>query len=86
MKDKCGNVQSGRQQIADIFADFYEELYDASAKPVVPESCRDEVLPFTKDEIQQEINKLKTGKSKDRAGVCAEMLKSAGDNLIDALL
>ena len=43
-------------------------------------------MEFTRAEIQREIKKLKSGKSRDRAGVCAEMLKNGGDLLMDAIL
>ena len=93
MKDKHGNTQTERKRIADVFAEFYEELY--SAQPVetdrvdtneVLNSETEQIPPFTKDELVKAVRTLKTDRCPDSAGIKAEMLKHGGDALFTTLL
>ena len=81
MKDKHGNTQTERKRIADVFAEFYEELY--AAQPVetdrvdtneVLNSETEQIPPFTKDELVKAVRTLKTDRCPDSAGIKAEML------------
>ena len=93
MTDKNGDTQSERKRIADIFAEFYEELY--SAQPMgtsavdtndVPSNEAEHIPPFTKEELVKAVKTLKTDRCPDSAGVKAEMLKHGGDALFKTLL
>ena len=85
-----------RQGIADIFADFYEELYRSkrSDDNAFPEegaacglpACEKDVVPFSKEELVVAIKKLKNNKCKDTSGVVGEMFKHAGPQLREILL
>ena len=85
-----------RQGIADIVADFYEELYRSkrSDDNAFPEegaacglpACEKDVVPFSKEELVVAIKKLKNNKCKDTSGVVGEMFKHAGPQLREILL
>lgn len=86
MLDKNGEEQTERQHIADIFADFYEELYksvETSGGTFTDDGSR--IPSFTSEEVQQEIKQLKNNKCKDASGMVAEMLKCGGPNLVTIL-
>eukprot|EP00973_Karenia_brevis_P077480 10764700-Karenia_brevis.AAC.1 len=74
MRDKDGAEHTSRQKIADVFADFYEELYDQG--PVQYENLLGAgpaaVPPFTIEEIKAEIKEMKRGKARDRSGIAEE--------------
>ena len=87
MLDAQDKEQSDRQSIADVFADFCAASYKAksptsqhSASQVQP------IPPFEKAELKTGRMELTKGKSKDRSGVDAEMLRHGGEALADAVL
>ena len=89
MKDKTGAVHTERASIANIFADFYEELYAARPTPNTPITMEGEdgnIPPFTEEEFTKAMKSLKTNRCKDSAGVKAEMLKNGGSALASVLL
>ena len=79
-----------RQGIANVFAEFYESLYegedDEQEKKTVSRTEEDERIPdqhdpipgFTKNEIQDAIDRLKKGKA-NSSGIRAEQLKNCSD-------
>ena len=87
MADKSGTVQTDRKRIADIFADFYEELYAShQGAETLDNSQTIPVPPFTLSEITAAVKTLKSKKCTDTAGIRAEMLKKGGENLLEKLL
>ena len=85
--DRNGVETTDRQSIADIFADFYRELY-ASPRQEQPEPNRGtkgQVKPFSLEEIQRQLKRLKSKRAADGDGVVAEMLKYGGIQLQIAL-
>ena len=84
-----GETINSRQGIANVFAEFSESLYegevDDEEKRTESRTDEDERIPdqhdpspeFTKNEIQDAIDRLKKGKAKDSSGVRAEQLKIA---------
>ena len=87
MRDKHGGLQTDRKAIADIFADFYEELY-ASQDRIEPHCGlqTSPVPPFTCREVTEALKSLKSKKCADTAGIRAEMLKKGGEQLLGKLL
>ena len=87
MRDKQWELQTDRKAIADIFADFYEELY-ASQDRVEPHCGlqTSPVPPFTCREVTEALKSLKSKKCADTAGIRAEMLKKGGEQLLGKLL
>ena len=66
MKDTGGNTHYTRQDVANVFADFYEDLYNCTGQrnyngnnmPYIQEYA-----PFTVKEVKKEIHKLKKKKA-----------------------
>ena len=85
-------ILNTRQVIANVFAEFYEILYegeeDDEEKRTESRSEEDERIPdqhipipeFTKIEFEDAIDRLKKGKAKNSRGVRAEQLKNCSDN------
>ena len=81
-----------RQGIANIFEEFYEELYkgedeqdDEGKYTHIDQENADpsqnETIPeFTTEEIQAAIDRLKKGKAKDSNGIRAEQFKICSDD------
>ena len=87
VKDSSEEIQTDRQTIADIFASFYEKLHANRDNSVVnPVGSLNRIPAFTWKEFQAELNGMKFGKSADRAGISAEMLKHGGEALGRTLL
>jgi hypothetical protein len=88
MTDDAGCDHTERQDIADIFAEFYGKLY---ATRNVQQGMRRsdqaaEVPKFTNSELEAAIKGLKNGRARDGAGVFAEMIKNGGTMLSNVLL
>ena len=91
MTDADGQTQHNRQSIADVFATFYEHLYKDSDKhsdtTQTHNDNTDDCIPaFTSQELGKALGQLKTGKAADSNGIVAEMLKTGGYTLREALL
>ena len=94
MTNEDGGVERGRQGIADVFASFYEALYQqkgeatAHTTPAPSATQRDTnpIPSFTPTELDKGIKQLKNGKAADSAGIVAEMIKQGGPRLRDVLL
>ena len=87
MRDDNGELQTDRKAIADIFADFYEQLY-ASREHIegLEVTQTSPVPPFTLRELTECLKTLKSRKCADTAGIRAEMLKKGGEHLLKKLL
>ena len=91
VKSKEGESIKTRQGIANVFAKFYEDLYEGedsgAGKGMDSRTEEDERRPdqhdpipeFTNNEIQDAIDRLKKGKARDSSGVRAEQLKNCSD-------
>ena len=91
VKNKEGDIVKTRQGIANVCAQFYEELYEGEDEHVDEDVMtgaegEDEeseqsikIKEFTTEEIQSAIDRLKKGKAKDSSGVRAEQLKNCSD-------
>ena len=81
MQCKTGDSKYDRQDIADVFAEFYEDLNTSTTKKHEHEhedkyeQHQDTLRPFAMQEIADAINQLKRGKAADTRGVNAEMIK-----------
>ena len=86
MVNKEGKEVTNRRSIADVFADFYADLY-CSKRPIIFD-CADDGIPLppsTRKEVSSGLKDLKNNRCKDKAGIVAEMLKQAGTVLVDLL-
>ena len=88
MTDTSGRDHTDRQSIADIFADFYEQLYASRMQGCdwKPMDIDAEMPKFTRPELERAIRSLNNGRAGDRAGVFAEFIKNGGDMMFDVLL
>jgi hypothetical protein len=88
IKDPAGNLQTQRQEIADAFADFYEELFKRRAvEGTGPRATAndDKVSPITAEEIKLLLRKMSRRKAGDADGIVADLLKDAGATLLEIL-
>lgn len=89
MKDGHGTAHSSKEGIAEVFAMFYENLYDSKRPSGLQHSRGDTspaAPPFTTEELLRALRRLKNGKAKDCQGIVAEMLKLGGEKLHESIL
>ena len=87
MLSSSGDDVYDRQSIADVFASFYEQLYEDKNKTKLMDLNRDErIEEFSLTELTTALKQLKTGKAADANNISAEMLKSGGSKLRDVIL
>ena len=92
MKQKDGHVVTDRQEIADVFAEFYEELFSGRAdintsNPVGSMNtgkCHD-VSDVTAEEVDDQLKKMSWRKACDSSGMAVELLKDGGRYLREVL-
>ena len=67
------------RQIADVFAEIYEELYTSTTTTYDHEDSHKQsqrtMMPFTMQKIDEAINQLKKTKASDTRGVNTEMIR-----------
>ena len=91
IKNKEGETIKARQGIANVFAKFYEDLYEGEEDYTGGETElrteedgkdpeQDNSIKESKNEIQDAIDRLKKGKAKDSDGIRAEQLKNCNDD------
>ena len=92
VKNKEGEAVKTRQGIANVFAKFYEDLYEGEEGYIEEDmdsrtdddktdpSQHNSIPEFTKNEIQDAIDRLKKGKAKDSNGIRAEQFKNCSDD------
>ena len=88
---KDGTVAYNKQDIADVFAEFYEDLY-ASRCPegkgdLLQPSATDggDIKRITVSEIKQQLKIMKKGKAADKAGVAIEMVQLGSETLLEVI-
>ena len=94
MSTFSGATVTNRQSIADVFADFYSQLYQrldhdqpTAPPPVTTRKTTDDAIPpFTLKELNSTIAQLRSGRCRDTTGLLAEMLKQGGNTLRGHLL
>ena len=94
MTTTAGTTTTNRQSIADVFASFYEELYElrppsagaADTSDHSETNGNDEITPFSAEELDKALSQLRSGRCRDTNGILAEMLKEGGGNLRSHLL
>ena len=85
VRDATGEVRHGRQEIADVFAAFYEKLYTGGGYAGRGGSGERgggrEVVPVSADEAEAHLRRMGKRKAADCNGVVAEMRKQGGREL-----
>ena len=84
--NKDGNECTGKKDVADAFAEFYEALY-AKDEEYEYKSNADvtEVEAITAKEVRKQLKLMKKYKAADEAGIVAELLQEGGDDLMENL-
>jgi hypothetical protein len=88
IKDAENRLQTSRQEIMDVFADFYGDLYKANADHKYHDatfSSTSKIEDITEDEVRIQLNKMKKHKAGDSAGSVAEMLQYGSQELCGIL-
>ena len=89
--DAHSQLQTSRQNIVDVFADFYADLYSSRlvfndiATTSTSESVLNVVPDITGEEVEVQLGKMKKNKAGDDAGLVAEMLQYGCHELRDIL-
>ena len=88
--DEAGFEKTSGEDIAEVFASFYETLYSSHQDGAAQREGRWNPTgitpPFTMQELTAALKKLKSGKSSDSSGIVAEMLKFGGQSLRTIIL
>ena len=87
---KDGDVKHDRVEIANVFAEFYKELYEdvekvlikANVKNILDHSALDSI---TKEEVAEQLKDMKRGKGADVDGFFADIVKDGGDEIHEEL-
>jgi len=90
MVDSNGSIEYNRQSIADVFAQFYEDLYSTTKLSNTTgdgfKVISNPIDEFTISELEAAIKSLKRGRAKDSNGIVAEMIKTGGPVVTNVLL
>lgn len=84
VKSKDGVRETSRQSIADVFATFYEDLYQSELNvDFFFESAyaTRAVAEVTAREVDDSLQKMVKNKCSDKAGIVVEMLQKGNENL-----
>ena len=91
MRNSKGEVLTSRVGIANVFADFYEQLYRASGTDAtwklldVQPVDMNQFSAFTAQELADQLRKMANGKAADESGLDAEVLKICGNATLEVL-
>ena len=95
MTRKDGVEVQEKKEMADVFADFYEELYESrwsgerdgrGAQGEEGDEGGEEAMPkVTVEEVQEQFKRMAKKKAADGAGIVAEMVQKGGVQLAAAL-
>ena len=84
MKCKDGSIKTDRQDIVDVFAKFYGDLFkrrDTNARFYMTAGAVQAVRAVTIEEVAEELKRMQKRKACDANGVVAELLKVSGEAL-----
>ena len=85
MVDAEGNETEGREEAAEVFAQFYEKLYQGRHVIRDVTAGRKEQAEVSRAEVEGAVESLKKGKTCADDGLVAEMLQSGSQRLMDTL-
>ena len=84
MVSASGEEVYDRQSIANVFANFYEQLYEDKCKTKhIGSNTEERIEDFSSAELGAALKQLKSGKAADANSICAEMLKLGGSKIED---
>ena len=82
MIDKNGVEKSEHEDVANVFADFFESLYEDVSfdRPAYPNLA--EIPDVQVSELQEQLTRMKAKKAADDDGIVAELLKSSSEDML----
>ena len=86
--DPTGNLHEDRQEIVDVFADFYGKLYSSLRIPAhsIPNLFGEEqVGDITREEVRAVFQKMRKGKAADKSGLTLEMFLHGSEDLVQMI-
>ena len=89
IEDKNGDLTTGKENIANVFADFYEDLYKARLAMVAAPLSQDgaaDVEAISLQELVESLAEMRRGKARDDSGVIAETLRDGSELLLQEFL
>ena len=88
VRDSKGRLAESRQEIADVFASFYEELF-ASRRASYPDFAKNincgKIPKVTAEEVKHQLQKMAKRKAGDARGIVIEMIQKGGKLLMEQL-
>ena len=86
MKAADGTIKEDRDDIANVFADFYKTLYADTTKILFDAALQhgpraSHVDDITEEEVKAQLKKMAKGKGADGDGIITEILALGGDDL-----
>ena len=85
LRDSQDILRSDQTSICEVFAQFYEDLYCASAGHEVTSNLEQHEDIVTAEEVRKALQKLKAGKTGADDGLVAEMLKTGHEQLVNVI-
>jgi hypothetical protein len=85
IEGKDGDVLTNKDDILERWASFYEDLY-ADEPPIIQTKSKLNIPPITLAEVDESVDRLKTGKSTGLDNICAEFLQCGGPATTKVLL
>ena len=83
--DKHGVEKTDANDIAEVFADFFESLYQGESREFEWQGKMHKVKEVTVDEIRRSLQKMKPRKAADDQGIIAELMAHGSDRLLETL-
>jgi hypothetical protein len=87
MRNSKGELVNGKKEIMDVFADFYEALYETRQSEGSEDRWASQLCsgtpPVTAAEVKECLKGMAKKKAKDAKGVVVEMLQNASTEFLD---
>ena len=76
-----------RNEVLDSMADLMENIFHSGMCPIIFDPvCLQGIHPFVLKELEIALKQMARGRCKDKAGICLEMITSAGSVLHECLV
>ena len=88
MKNKNGNIIKNREEIMEICAEYYQDLYNTvspNENPRRNRTNREEVPPILEKEVENVIKNIKKGKAPGTDNITSDILKIGGTHTLKQL-
>ena len=85
--DNHGELQNNRDDIVNVFADFYADLYRTRECNSPPHFVLNDIVSerISLDDVRKQLHAMASRKAADSKGIVAELLKHSSDKLLEAI-